>query len=87
MTIETDYNASPWPKRLRYAYFLFSTLRFRSYPEWCAEGEPNPFLRLRRRRRQTNQQEIADIFEMTSKEISDFTKAQGGRVPDKRRPR
>ena len=79
MTIESDYQASPWPKPMRYAYFIFSTLRIRSYPEWCAEGEPNPFLRLRRRKRQTNQQEIADIFEMTSHEIADFTKAQSAR--------
>lgn len=80
MTEEQEFHRSRWPKPMRYTYFLMSTLKFRSYPEWCAEGEPNPFLRRQRRRRQTSEQEIADIFEMTSQEIAEITKPRRGRV-------
>lgn len=51
------------PDAYRYLYFVMSTLKFLSYAEWKAEGEPNPFLRDRPRlKTRTNQQEMIDIF-------------------------
>ena len=69
-----------WPRPARYFYFLVSNLKFRSYRVWQDEGEPNPFVRPPRRRRQTNEQEIADIFRMTSKELAAFGKSGVARV-------
>ena len=75
-------NVVDWPRPARYIYFLVSNLKFKSYPGWKASGEPNPFVRLPRRKRQTNEQEIADIFEMTSRELKAFGRAEAGSVPD-----
>ena len=49
---------------VRYVYFLLSSFKLQSFGNWRADGEPNPFLRIPRRRRvSTSRQEIVDIFE------------------------
>ena len=48
----------------RYVYFLLSSFKVQSFAAWRADGEPNPFWRIPRRRRvSTSRQEIGDIFE------------------------
>ena len=77
-----EFRIDNWPRPARYLYFSFSSLTFRSYLKWCSDGEPNPFVTIRRvRPQQTNEQEIADIFAMTSKELAAFGRAQAGGLP------
>jgi len=46
----------------RYVYFMLSSFRFKSFAQWKAEGEPNPFVAKKLKRRQTSRQEIVEIF-------------------------
>jgi len=48
---------------LRYAYFLISGFRYKSYSDWIKEGEPNPFVKPDFENRQTHRIEIQDIFD------------------------
>ena len=40
----TADNLAQMPKAFRFAYYVFSGVRFASYKTWINEGEPNPFV-------------------------------------------
>ena len=51
------------PSLFRYAYFILSGFRLKTYSQWKSAGEPNPFVSENYTRRFTSQQEIVDIFQ------------------------
>lgn len=51
------------PHLFRYIYFILSSFRLISYRQWKSQGEPNPFVSQKAKRRHTCQQEIVDIFQ------------------------
>ena len=46
----------------RYVHFLISSVSYKSYATWKADGEPNPFVSPTYRHKGTRQVEFLDMF-------------------------
>ncbi len=46
----------------RYLHFIVSSVRYKSFAAWKADGEPNPFVTPTYRHKGTHQVEFLDIF-------------------------
>ncbi len=51
------------PALFRYAYFLVSSCRYKSFRAWKRDGEPNPFVTKTYRHTVTERVEFTDIFD------------------------